>query len=216
MKILSAIFVALGSACYFGTIWGKGAFGDVTADQLLINLTSPTEGMDPNVYLEGFEGPVFQTMLVTALFCIFAFSNFKIVYNKNRRASTIFNDLAHRIISLLLAVAFLAGGIVYGVEKFQLVQLYNAYILESNIIDDNYVDPRTTKMTFPEKKRNLIHIYLESLENSFLSKDLGGYIDENLMPELTELSYEGITFSDNENKFGGPLQATGTQWSLYG
>ncbi len=214
MKILSAIFVALGSACYFGTIWGKGAFGDVTADQLLINLTSPTEGMDPNVYLEGFEGPVFQTMLVTTLFCIFAFSNFKIVYNKNRRATTIFNDLAHRIISLLLAVAFLAGGIIYGVEKFQLVQLYNAYILESNIIDDNYADPRTTKMTFPEKKRNLIHIYLESLENSFLSKDLGGYIDENLMPELTELSYEGITFSDNENKFGGPLQATGTQWSV--
>ena len=214
IKVLSAILVALGSACYFGTIWGLDAFGNVTADQLIINLTSPTDGMESNVYFEVFEGPVFQTMLVTALFCIFVFCNFKILYRKNRRATTVFNDLAHRIISLVLAVACLAGGIIYGVEKFQLKQLYNAYVADSSIIDDNYADPRTTKMEFPEKKRNLIHIYLESLENSFLSKELGGNIDENLMPELTELSYEGIIFSDNDTKFGGPLQAPGTQWSV--
>ncbi|MCI6244944.1 MAG: hypothetical protein MR619_03520, partial [Eubacterium sp.] len=36
VKILSCIFTALGSAAYFGTIWGKGSFGDVTADQLFI------------------------------------------------------------------------------------------------------------------------------------------------------------------------------------
>lgn len=214
IKVLSAIFTALGSACYFGTIWGKGAFGDVTADQLVINLFSPTEGTDPGVYLEAFEGPFFQTMLVTTIFCLFAFCNFKIVYIMNHRVKTVFNDLAHRIISLLLSVACLAGGIVYGVQQFQLQQLYNAYYAESNIIDDNYVYPKKAKLTFPEKKRNLIHIYLESLENSFLSKELGGNIETNLMPELTKLADEGIVFSDNGTKFGGPLQAPGTQWSV--
>ena len=109
----------------------------------------------------------------------------------------------------------LSGGIAYSIEKLQLVQLYNAYFApKSDIIDDNYVDPRNTEITFPEQKRNLIHIYLESMENSYLSEDLGGYMKENLMPELTELSYEGITFSNNPTKFGGPLQATGTQWSV--
>jgi len=214
VKVLSAIFVALGSACYFGTIWGKGAFGDVTADQLLINLTSPTEGTEASVYIDGFEGPVFQVMLVTALFCVFVFSNFKLVYKALRKNQVIFNGLAKRIISLVLSVACLAGGVVYGVQEFRLKQLYNAYVTESDLFDENYIDPETAKITFPEKKRNLIHIYLESMENSYLSKDLGGFMDENLMPELTELSYEGLIFSDNDTKFGGPLQATGTQWSV--
>lgn len=172
IKVLSAIFFTFGTACYFFTNWGLDAYGNVTADQLLINLISPADGMETNVYFEILEGPVLQTMLVAALFCIFIFCNFKIVYRKNRRATTVFNDLAHRIISLVLAVACLVGGIIYGIEKFHLTQLYNAYIADSSIIDDNYADPRTTKMVFPEKKRNLIHIYLESLENSFLSKEL--------------------------------------------
>jgi len=185
VKVISAVLTALGSACYFGTIWGKSAFGDVTADQLLINLTSPTEGTEASVYIDGFEGPVFQTMLVTALFCLFVFGKFRLVYKVHGKNKTVFNDLWHRIVSL-----------------------------ESDMIDTNYANPETAKLTFPEKKRNLIHIYLESMENSYLSKDLGGFMEQNLMPELTELSYEGIVFSNNDTKFGGPLQATGTQWSV--
>lgn len=214
VKILSAVFTALGSAAYFGTIWGKSAFGDVTADQLLINLTSPTEGTEASVYIDGFEGPVFQTLLVTTIFCLFVFSNFKLVYHGRYKEKTIFNDLFHRIVSLLLSVVMLAGGIVYGFNEFRLIQLYNAYVAKSDIVEENYIDPETADVVFPEKKRNLIHIYLESLENSYLSKDLGGFMDTNLMPELTEMSYDGITFSNTDTKFGGPLQATGTQWSV--
>lgn len=214
VKVISAVFVALGSACYFGTIWGKGAFGDVTADQLLINLTSPTEGTEASVYVDGFEGPVFQTILVTAIFCLLVFRNFRLVYKGIHKNKTIFNSLARRILCLVLSVACLTGGIAYGAVEFRFRQIYYSYFLESDMIDSNYMNPRTAKITFPEKKRNLIHIYLESMENSFLSKELGGYMVENLMPELTELSYEGLTFSNTDTKFGGPLQATGTQWSV--
>lgn len=214
LNVISAVLTALGSACYFGTIWGRGSFGDVTADQLLINLTSPTEGTDPAVVLEGFEGPVFQVMLVTSIFCLVAFSGVKLVYKNKGKGRTIISGLARRIICLVLSVACLAGGVAYGVQEFQLRQLYYSYCLESSIIEDNYADPRTTNMVFPEKKRNLIHIYLESMENSYLSKDLGGHSEVNLMPELTELSYEGFIFSNNDTKFGGPLAATGTQWSV--
>ena len=70
-------------------------------------------------------------------------------------------------------------------------------------------------MSFPSKKRNLIHIYLESIENTYLSEELGGYMNYNLMPELTELSKEGISFSNND-KFGGPYQTYGSSWSVAG
>lgn len=214
VKLLSAAFVALGSACFFGTIWAKSAFGDISADEMFITLFLPTEGTEAGVYIDGFEGPFFQTMLVTTVFCLLLYCNFKLVYKVNRRAVTIFNSLARRIICLVLSVACLAGGIVYGIEKLQLQQLYRSYCLDSGIIDDNYVDPKTAQMEFPQEKRNLIFISLESLETSYLSKELGGFIDENLMPELTELAYEGIVFSHTDSKFGGPIHAPGTTWSV--
>lgn len=214
IKVFSVILFTLGALFYFGTVWGKGSYGDVSADQLLINLISPAGGAEDNVYIEGIEGPVFNIMLATSVFCLFVFSNFKIKYSLKQKTAIIFNDLVHRIISLVLALAVLIGGAVYGYQEFNLKQLYYAYFTDSDFIEINYADPRETKITFPEQKRNIIHIYLESMENSYLSKDLGGYMEMNLMPELTELSYEGVTFSDTSNRFGGPLTATGTQWSV--
>lgn len=233
IKLLSCFLFMLGCAAFFGTIWGKDSFGDVTADQLIINLFSPTEGADSGVYLDVFERPVFQTMLCTAVFSIFVYSDFSIVYSRKgisaqaesysdatvitrggEKSVTVFGDLAKRIISLLLSVAMLAGGVAYGCVEFDLKQLYNAYIAESSFIEDNYVDPREAGLVFPQQKRNLIHIYAESLENSYLSEELGGHMEQNLMPELTELSKEGVIFSDTENRFGGPQQAVGTQWSV--
>lgn len=214
IKVFSVILFTLGALFYFGTVWGKGSYGDVSADQLLINLISPAGGAEDNVYIEGIEGPVFNIMLATSVFCLFVFSNFKIKYSLKQKTAIIFNDLVHRIISLILALAVFIGGAVYGYQEFNLKQLYYAYFTDSDFIEINYADPRETKITFPEQKRNIIHIYLESMENSYLSKDLGGYMEMNLMPELTELSYEGVTFSDTSNRFGGPLTATGTQWSV--
>lgn len=214
IKVFSVILFTLGALFYFGTVWGKGSYGDVSADQLLINLISPAGGAEDNVYIEGIEGPVFNIMLATSVFCLFVFSNFKIKYSLKQKTAIIFNDLIHRIISLVLALAVFIGGAVYGYQEFNLKQLYYAYFTDSDFIEINYADPRETKITFPEQKRNIIHIYLESMENSYLSKDLGGYMEMNLMPELTELSYEGVTFSDTSNRFGGPLTATGTQWSV--
>ena len=52
------------------------------------------------------------------------------------------------------------------------------------------------------------------MENSYMSKDLGGNMKQNLIPDLTKLGYEGYTFSDTDRKFGGPKKATGTQWSV--
>lgn len=214
VKVLASFFAMLGSAFYFGTIWGKNSFGDVTADQLIVNLTSPAEGTDSAAYIDAIEKPVFQMLLVTILFTLFVFSRFNIVYKSKEKVKVIFNDFWKRVVSLVLSLAMLIGGGIYIFNEFELKALYYAYVLESDLIDSNYADPKEVKMTFPEKPRNLIHIYLESMENSYLSKELGGNCEENLMPQLTKLADEGIVFSNTSGKFGGPLQAAGTQWSV--
>ncbi|MBQ7740724.1 MAG: LTA synthase family protein [Eubacterium sp.] len=214
IKVISVILFALGAAAFFGTIWGGTAFGKVTGDQLIINLFSPTEGTEASVYLDGCEGPVFQTLLTTTFFALFTFSKFEFVFKKLKRSKVVFSLLAKRILCFLLALATLAGGVWYGVEKFALVQVFNAYVLKSDFIDEQYVDPEQASITFPEKKRNLIYIYLESMENTFMSKKQGGYMQENLIPNLTEIAKEGTVFSNTDNYYGGPLQGTGTQWSI--
>ncbi len=214
IKIISTVLFSLGVAAFTGTLWGKEAFGDLAPDQILINLNSPTEGTDAGVYISLFEGPVLTTALLIVVFCIIIFTNYKLTYKKKDKHIVFMPNLAIRIISVVLALAMFIGGCAFGINKFQLTTLYNAYLSESSYIEDNYVDPNTANITFPENKRNLIYIYLESFENTYFSKELGGYFDENLMPDLAELSKEGINFSHTDKGFGGPVPTTGSGWSV--
>ena len=214
LKVLLTVIFALGVAALTGTIWGKDFFGDLTPDQILINLNSPTEGTDASVYVSGVEGPVLSTALFTAIFALFTFSDYKIIVKRKYDNLTLFPIAARRIISASLAVVFIVCGCAYGIEEFQLVQLYESYMLASEFIEENFADPNTVKLTFPEKKRNLIHIYLESMENTFLSKELGGFCEDNLIPHLYELASEGISFSHLEEGLGGFQESTGAGWSV--
>ena len=213
LKIVSVLLFALGVAAFTGTLWGKDAFGDLAPDQILINLNSPTEGTDVGVYISLFEGPVLTTAFLTVIFSIIVFTNYKVTYEKDEKYVTFIPYLATRIIATILAVSMFIGGCAFGIDKFQLFTLFNAYLVDSSYIEDNYVDPNQANITFPEQKRNLIHIYLESMENTFFSKEFGGYFDENLMPDLAELSKEGISFSHNSTGYGGPIPTTGSGWS---
>ncbi len=89
---------------------------------------------------------------------------------------------------------------------------------ESTWIEDNYVDPASVQLTFPEKKRNLIYIFLESMEVSYSDKESGGLFDTNYIPRLTKLSEDNVNFSGSES---GALMNGGnslkyTTWTMGG
>lgn len=214
IKIISAILFALGLAAFTGTNWGGQAFGTLAADQIIINLTSPTEGTDIGVYISLFQGPVLTTALFTVVFCAIVFPKWQLTYENNDKRVTLISNSIVKIISTIVALAIFIGGCYYGIDKFQLVTLFNGYVIDSPYIEENFVDPDSANITFPEEKRNLIFFYLESMENTYFSKEFGGYFEENLMPDLAELSKEGIVFSHTENTFGGPVPTTGSGWSV--
>lgn len=214
LKIISTVVFFLGAAAFTGTIWGKETFGNMSADQMIVNLITPKEGTSDDVMSTLWTGPVLQTVAATVAYVLFAFSPRILKYRKNEKEYCIFPSLARQIVCIILAIAVFAGGIAFGIEKFDLVKLYKMYAYDSKFIEENFADPREVKMQFPEKKRNLIHIYLESMENSYISKDMGGYLDENLIKPLTDLAKEGISFSHLEKGFGGPVPTTGCTWSV--
>ena len=86
---------------------------------------------------------------------------------------------------------------------------------QSTIYQENYVDPLAANITFPQQKRNLIYIYLESMENSYMDTESGGALQCNVMPELTALAgeEENINFSHTDG-IGGFQNMTGASWTI--
>ena len=215
IKVISILFFIIGVTFIFFSNWFIDYFGIITPEQFLFNLKSPLKGTSTDMFKEIFMTPVFAIIASTTVFLIFMNFSYDISLTKDSIKKKILSKRILSKVSFILAFVCLVIGVPYGSHKLNLSKVVKAYYSNSNYFDENYVDPRDIKMSFPSKKRNLIHIYLESIENTYLSEELGGYMNYNLMPELTELSKEGISFSNND-KFGGPYQTYGSSWSVAG
>lgn len=183
----------------------------MTPEQFIFNFNSPIGGGEDGAMLGIYSTPVLATVALTVLFITIFWPNIKIGLGKKTLISARF----YRVIALLIGIISFVYGANYSIKELDLKKVYQAYYSDSSYIKDNYVAPKETELKFPQQKRNLIHFYLESYENSFFDKENGGYGYEghNLMPELKELSKEGIHFSQNET-FGGPNQTYGSSWSV--
>ncbi len=214
VKILLILGFILGLVFIFFSRWFVEFFGQITPEQFLFNLKAPLKGTGSGMVTEIIKSPVLDIIICLIPFLIFINLKCNIsVINRNKKRKNILNKTRIKVLSVCLALVTMTGGVSYGFNKLQLQNVVKAYLSSSNYLADNYVDPRNVNITFPDKKRNLIHIYLESIENSYLDKELGGYMEENLMPELTELYKEGLSFSNTE-KFGGPHTTYASEWSV--
>ena len=101
-------------------------------------------------------------------------------------------------------------------QSFSIPAYVSALTQSSKIYDKHYVDPHGVKLTFPSTKRNLIYIYVESLENTPASKANGGMSDKSVIPELEKLALTNTSFSHQASGLGGALPAHGTTWTVAG
>lgn len=86
-----------------------------------------------------------------------------------------------------------------------------------DFIESYYVDPAYVTLTFPEKKRNLIYIFLESMEVTFADTSLGGAFDENVIPKLTAMSQDNENFSGSYGEgslLDGGYAYNGGTWTM--
>lgn len=87
---------------------------------------------------------------------------------------------------------------------------------ELSFVDANYWDPDEVEITAPMKKRNLILIFLESMEMSYSdSQDNGGY-DVNYIPELTKIAEENEDFSGDDKYLNGANVLKYSTWTMGG
>ena len=110
---------------------------------------------------------------------------------------------------LLLAGIFIAAD-----RQLSIIEWLRNQSSDSKFIEENYVDPAEAQITFPEKKRNLVYIYLESMETTYTDAANGGAFPENIIPELTELAKENEDFSGASEVLNGGLSLSGTTWTM--
>ena len=182
---------------FFAAWWYVRIYGRIGFDSVLFTLTGGLGGVSPELLRSFFLGGVLPAVGSTVL------TGALLLYPWNWK----------RWIPVTVSLVLSAGLLIHAAFNVELV----SYILnshrETELYQDEYRDPDQVKITFPEEKRNLIYIFMESMETSYLSQDMGGGLPYNLIPELTELAQNNINFSHNEH-VGGFRQVTGASWTI--
>lgn len=208
MKIFKNImlYILVFLLCLFCNLtrWGLAQFGNVNFDEILFQLRTPILSTETNILLHFF----YSALLPAIIASIIVFIVIKLIYKYliNKKKNTLKKAF---VITLVIVSIFIP---IYCLNKFDFFQYLEVQMTNSKFIEKNYVDPDSVRIKIPEKKKNLIYLYLESYESSFFSKDLGGVKSTNLLEPMTKISKENVNFSDTD-KFGGARGVYGTSWT---
>lgn len=213
-NILVSVFCLIvmfgGFLLMYSSNWAINYFGNIKFDQIMFTLSQPLSGTNTTQLKDYAEGPLLTT-IVSVLWTV-AISYMSLLFIRNQQKWR--RTFPVKLAAFLWTMVFVLSS---GVVSASLLgyQDIKAYFFESTkLYDQHYVDPRTVAITFPETKRNLIYIFLESMESSYASTDVGGIEKENLIPNLTnEALNEGINFSNREN-LGGMISIPGANQTI--
>ena len=214
-EIVLSIFMFLGYLTFFSAMWYKLVYGDVGFDAILFTLFGNTSGVESDLVVQYLINSLLPALLCSGItyFLLIFRSPKAFVLEGFKQTFKIYplNRIFGSIISLTLSAALiftacnLSGLNNYIYSRWQTTEIYENY----------YVSPEQVSINFPGKKRNLIYIYLESMETTFTSKNLGGGGSNNAIPELHNLANENINFSSNDG-VGGFHSPYGTTWTTGG
>lgn len=210
--ILCACFISVGFLLLFAALWFTRSFGaEVGFDAVLFTLFSDLNGVGTTVVWEaGLQ--VFLPTLLCSGTTYFLFIHLPKLIFKDSISREKYS-LLHRLIAAGLSLTLLISLTWYSVCRTGLDTYIAARMDQTTLFEDHYVDPDSVEITFPEKKRNLIYIYLESMETTYMSMEEGGSSPVNYIPELTQLAKSNLNFSQSEG-LGGGRTTTGSTWTI--
>ena len=195
-----SLLLAVAGLCFFAARWYIRTYGDLGFDSIMYTVFSDLGGVQSGLLISfGLKAAMPAVLLAAAAFLMLR-------QLRKTRAQRVLARLTALCMSLLmiLQAAFSTGLPEYVYGLFH----------ETPVFDQYYVQPTAENVKFPEEKRNLIYIFLESMEISYLSEELGGGQEDNLIPELYELATEHTNFSHDDTQVGGFLPVTGATWTI--
>lgn len=184
--VVTELLMALGMTLIYTLRYFEGHFGQVPFGQLIYHLHTPLDGTDVSSY----KSVIILGVLIVLGVLVINLVVYSILRNRN---------IHYGYVSWIgmLAVIMLVCSVYRGIVHFEVVDYYRYTHEKTMLYEDNYVDGQELTLDFPEEKRNLVYIYLESMEMSFADEKSGGGMgNDNLIPGLTRLALENECFSD--------------------
>ncbi len=202
--VLSVLFL-VGVILTTLVVYFKSTY-NVDLSALIYTMDSPLKGTDL-----GIVNDVLLWCLPPIVILFAAFLTFFLI----SRAKTKKGWKVVKIICVILACVMFVGSIIYAFFALNFYKFIYSRTHTTEIYEKEYVKPVDSLITADGKTKNLIYIYLESMETTYSSEEAGGRQDVNYIAGLTELASENLTFTDKEDgRLGGFHNPTGTGWTM--
>lgn len=208
LLLLALIFFSLMFICDIAFL--KKYFHIYSFDQFLFHISMPLEGTDPKIVRKFLKYTFIYPLIPLALMLFLM--DFYCRMKKKAKTRGGFERIlsfCYRSHTRILLFGFLC--------VFLLMLFYTSHTLKvtryikqeiggySSFYEQHYVFPGKTKIKFEEKK-NLILIYLESMEKTLFDREM---FPSGLLTELEKLTKENLSFR-------GFKQLRGSEWTIGG
>ena len=183
-------------------------YSNMEFEAILFTVTFSAGGLAMEDLISGFAlFLLFATVTVYLCYHMLrVFRNSRLVVADANKDGSYTLELSNRkrALHIVLSLALLCCSAVLFSSQTNFTHYLKMKLKNSTIYDKYYVEPDASVLSFPEKKRNLIYIYVESMENTYASKETGGALDSNYISELTQLTknQNSVSFS-NTDLLGG-------------
>lgn len=228
-KILTVLFFILfliSLVLYLASDWIINNFSYSNFDEILYTMMSPSLNADKEIIKSCIKTCVIKPLVVLVIILMYILFRKKYEFIvklkiKNKIKEFDLNGKFIRICGNILFIILTCLICYKAINKIgnelYLFRYIENYRTSSTFIEDNYINPKDVNITFPEEKKNLIYIYLESMESTYASIEDGGAYEINYIPELTKLakSKNSINFS-NSNLLGGAYTTSCATWTIAG
>lgn len=207
LYFLLGFFFLLVAVIFLSIRWLFRSWGALSIDELIYHVKASLDGTNPDMIYDYLKKGLLPAVAVTvvAMVGVYVTKRWKVLH---RLAVTG---------SILLIIAMAAKTFSNVDRRLGVIDYVRNYIAAKNGVDfvgDNYVYPENTELTFPDKKRNLVYIFLESMEMTYSDKEHGGDFKENVIPELTTLALDNEDFSGAGDEINGGISLPGSTWTM--
>ncbi|MBE6738780.1 MAG: LTA synthase family protein [Ruminococcaceae bacterium] len=208
-KIIFSVLIFIAFLCFFSADWYIKTYGDLGFDSILYTLFNGLGGVQSGLVTAYMKNALIPSVLLSVVVSLVLFLNLKKPLKINKVTFFPFNKVFSSVVAVILSLALIITATVQvGLDDYIISSASKTAIFE-----EKYVAPDNAEIIFPEKKQNLIYIYLESMETTYFAKEQGGALNYNAIPELYSLAENNVNFSHNED-VGGFKTANGTSWTM--
>lgn len=213
-----ALFLLLFSERWFLATWDSS----IEFSTVMYQIFSPLKGTGTEVMLSYISSCIYPTVILAVFFLLICWvaQRFQFTWEIRigRKFVKVSSDSSHHqktFFHIITGLSICVLGCLVWMQAVDMgVEDYIEQMMESTMIyEEEYVDPKNTVIFFPNGKRNLILIYLESMETTYSSVGEGGAKPVDYIPELTQLAKDNLFFSNDED-FGGASSVSGAGWTM--